>query len=296
MLAKSGTAFDSPQWQFEIKWDGTRALAYVDRGTVRLMNRRRVDIAYRFPELACLRELPDGTVLDGEVVVLLGGGKPDFEALQTREHASVPLKIGLLAKSTPATYVVFDQLFDRFKSVMDRPLTERREILRRTLVGCDPAHVVMTDAVVGTGVACFDAVVRQGMEGVVAKKLDGRYWPGKRSDCWLKIKRHENVQCAVVGYEPEGERDFKALVLAAEVDGALAYVGKVGTGFDAATRAQVTALLLRLASRAQPVVACRGRAVWVEPELYCEVRCMERTRAGALRAPVFVRLLLPGAS
>jgi DNA ligase D-like protein (predicted ligase) len=290
MLARSGEPFDSPDWQFEIKWDGTRAVAYVEGATLRLMNRRQLDIAHRFPELRCLARLPSGTVLDGEIVVLRDG-KPSFEALQSREHASVSLKIDLLAGATPSTYVLFDQLYDRYGSLMEHPLTERRAALRRTVDQCRSPQVVLADAVAGAGVRCFDAAVRAGLEGIVAKRMDGRYTPGRRSPTWVKIKRQETVQCAIIGYEPQGAGDFKSLALAGDVNGALAYVGKVGTGFDAGLRQRILDLLGAWTTRAKPVVACRGRCVWLEPGLFCEVRCMERTTGGALRAPVFVRLL-----
>src|SRR5689334_18130003 len=109
MLAKSGKPFDSDQHLFEIKWDGTRALAFVDR-EVRLLNRRRIEIGFRYPDLVDLSKLPRGTVLDGEIVVMRDG-KPDFAALQSREQTRTPIRIASLAARTPATFVVFDQLY-----------------------------------------------------------------------------------------------------------------------------------------------------------------------------------------
>jgi DNA ligase-1 len=238
--------------------------------------------------------LSAGTILDGEIVVLTAGGKPDFGKLQSREHVASSLKIQHLSRSSPATYVVFDQLYDWFEPLVKLPLRERRERLAQTLARCRDSHVVMSDGVECRGIDCFRLAVAQGLEGIVAKRLDSPYLPGKRSDCWIKIKRSELVQCAIVGFDPEGKRDFAALLLAAEVNGELAYVGKVGTGFDTATRLKINELLWgRL--REQPVIACRAKARWVEAGLYCEVRCMERTASGGLRAPVFVRLLVPGA-
>jgi ATP-dependent DNA ligase len=256
------------------------------------MNRRRLDIAYRYPEMACLTKLPDGTILDGEIVVLDSAGKPTFGGLQSREHVASPIKIQHVSRTKPATYVVFDQLYDRYEPLLKLSLRERRDRLARTLSGCRDSHVVMSDGVECRGIECFKLAVEQGLEGIVAKRLDSPYLPGKRSDCWIKIKRQELVQCAIIGFDQEGRRNFAALLLAAEVDGRLAYVGKVGTGFDTDTRRRINDLLWgRL--REQPVIHCRARAIWVEPGLYCEIRCMERTAAGGLRAPVFVRLLLP---
>lgn len=119
MLAVPGEAFDSDEHLFEIKWDGTRALSFIDRpGGYRLLNRRRIDMTARYPELDVLGILPPGTVLDGEIV-MLPDGKPDFEALQGREHARNPMHIRFAAARNPATYIVFDLLFAGFKSLME---------------------------------------------------------------------------------------------------------------------------------------------------------------------------------
>src|SRR5438876_735748 len=114
MLAKQGMAFDSDDYLFEIKWDGTRTLAFVEHGGYRLVNRRRIDMTSRYPEFSFLRELPPGTVLDGEVVVLRDG-KPSFPLLLSREQARVPLKVRSSSRSMPATYIVFDVLYQDFQ-------------------------------------------------------------------------------------------------------------------------------------------------------------------------------------
>jgi bifunctional non-homologous end joining protein LigD len=125
MLAKLGEPFDSENYLFEIKWDGTRTLAFVDGAGYRLVNRRRMDMNDRYPEFDFLRNLPPGTVLDGEMVVLRDG-KPDFRLLQSREQARTPLNIRSLARSHPATYVVFDLLYESYRPVMSLPLAVRR--------------------------------------------------------------------------------------------------------------------------------------------------------------------------
>ena len=121
MLAKAGAPFDSDSHLFEIKWDGTRSVAYIDRPCYRLLNRRQVDMVYRYPEFDFLGELPPGTVLDGEIVVL-DGGKPSFRKLLSRENVASKLKIRTLSQSMPAIYIVFDQLYDGFRSLMEEPI------------------------------------------------------------------------------------------------------------------------------------------------------------------------------
>src|SRR4051812_44351163 len=287
MLARAGGPFDSDRHLFEIKWDGTRALAFVDRRGHQLLNRRRIDMTDRYPEFAFLAGLDKGTIIDGEIVVLRGG-KPDFNALQKRDHSRSKRKITMVAQSTPATFIAFDLLFDCYEVMMDRPLAERRERLREIVARCGQERLVMSEGVVGGGEAYFAEACRHDLEGVVAKRLDSPYLPGKRTDAWIKIKRQQTFTCAVIGFVPSEDApddDFSALVIAIEVDGGMVCVGRVGSGFDGAMRDRVNAFLWSHL-RAQPVVPSRERARWVDAGLYCTVRCMERTKTGQLRAPV----------
>jgi DNA ligase D-like protein (predicted ligase) len=290
MLARIGRPFDDPRFLFEVKWDGTRAMSFIERGRpLRMLNRRRRDIAWRYPELSFLANLPSGTVLDGEVVCLDATGNPSFEALQSREQVHSERRAAHSVAACPATYVVFDLLYDKGRSIMHLPCSERRERLRALVAGARNVRLVMSEGVEAGGVRYFEQAVAQGLEGVVAKRLDSPYEPGRRSGAWLKIKRHETVACVVIGFVPEGTDDFGSLIIAAqsaEEDGELRWVGRVGSGFDARLRARINKYLYsHLAER--PVIACREKGLWVEPGLYCTVKCMERTSDGHLRAPVF---------
>jgi len=295
MLARSGTPFDSEEHLFEIKWDGTRTLAFIESGQYRLVNRRRIDMTDRYPEFAFLADLPSGTILDAETVVLRDG-KPDFNLLQRREQAQSPLRIRTASRSTPATLIVFDLLYASFKPVTARPLTERRAALDAMIQQHPHPQLVVSDGIVGAGKAFFEQACLQGLEGVMAKRLDSPYLPGKRSAAWQKIKRGEVVPCVIIGFVPKGKDGFKNLILAAHEDGKLRCVGKVGTGFDTALRQRLEHLLYAR-PRSKPLVPCREKgARWVEPGLYCTVRCMERTAGGELRAPAFGELTVEGAS
>ena len=291
MLAKPGRPFDSDECVFEIKWDGTRALAFIDESGYRLVNRREAVLTERYPEFAFLSDLPDGTVLDGEIVVL-NNGKPNFDLLMSREQARSDVKIRRMSITLPATYVVFDLLYHGFKSLMDAPLQERRENLRALVKACGQPALVFSDGVVGKGTAFFEQVSAQAMEGVVAKRLQSKYHPGQRSDAWIKIKRGETVCCAIIGFLADGKDDFRSLLLAAKDDAGdeLRYVGKVGTGFDGALRKKINALLWAQL-RPKPMVQCKIKAKWIEPGLFCIVDCMEKTANGHLRAPVFRQLM-----
>jgi DNA ligase D-like protein (predicted ligase) len=289
MLAKPGEPFDSADYLFEIKWDGTRTLAFVELGGYRLVNRRRIDMTDRYPEFTFLADAPAGTVLDGETIVFKDG-KPDFNMLQSREQARSPLKIRTLARSVPATFVVFDLLYERFAPLLWLPLYARRERLGQLVRKLKKPQLVLSEGVVGQGKTFFQEACRLGLEGVVAKRLKSPYLPGRRTDAWIKIKRHEIVDCLIMGFVPSGKDDFGSLIIAAEDKGQLRCVGKVGTGFDTRLRRQLNALMWsRL--RAKPLVPCKIKGRWIESGLYCRVSCMERTAGGELRAPVFEELL-----
>jgi DNA ligase D-like protein (predicted ligase) len=287
MLATAGTPFDSAEFLFEIKWDGTRAAAYIEEGGVRLVNRRGSDITQRYPDLSDLAQLPAGTILDGEIVVLREG-VPNFEALLSREQAQSGLKIRSGANALPATYVAFDQVYRGFEPVCGEPLEMRRDMLRQTLQPVQSDLIVMSEGVVGEGLAYFEEVVEKKLEGVVAKRLRSPYRPGKRSEDWQKIKAQLTLVAAVIGYIPSPDRpgDFKSLIIAAEVRGKLVCVGKVGSGFDAKTEEQALAYL-KANARPTCVVACTEKGTWVEPGLFCTVAYFEKTKTGQLRAPVF---------
>ena len=290
MLCRIGQPFDSPDFLFEVKWDGVRALAYVESAQFRLHSRHRRDLRGRYPELEFLAGLPAGTVLDGELVVLKPDGSADFRAAVARENARSAARVAQVARAHPIVYVVFDLLYERFESCMDRPLAERRARLEALVAAAGQARLVFADGVVGQGQQLFAAVRQRGLEGVVAKRLDSRYRPGERSDLWRKIKPVQVAHCAILGYEPDGERDFKSLIIATDLDGGLRCVGRVGSGLTAAAKRRLWDLL-QGRRRAQPLIPAGMPGCWVEPGLYCSVSYLERTASGSLRAPVFLELI-----
>lgn len=289
MLAQTGQPFDSDDYLYEIKWDGTRALAFIDDDGLRLVNRRRVPMNERYPDLDFLGRLPRGLVLDGEIVVLRDG-KPVFPLLQSREQARTGHYVRSLAHSTPATYVAFDLLYVDYHSVMNQTLAERRKLLEVVVRGVNNPQLLLSEGIVGQGKAYFAEACKQNLEGVMAKRLESRYLPGQRTDAWLKIKKTGELLCAIIGFVPSGADDFRSLIIAAEDAGRLRCVGKVGTGFNAALRKKLNDLLW---SRLQPkpVCPCDIKGKWVAPGLFCRVTFMEQTDNGDLRAPAFKELV-----
>lgn len=292
MLAEPGEPFDSPDYAFEIKWDGIRALAFVEAGAYRLVNRRRLDMTDRYPEFTFLKDLPAGTILDGEVVVF-GKGKSDFSLLMQREQARNPLRIKALAKELPANLIVFDILYDDFTSQMSRPLRERQERLQKLVKESRQPRLVWSESIVEHGKVFFQEACSRGLEGIVGKRLESKYQPGKRTDAWIKIKKSSSYHCAIIGFQQadDGSQDFRSLILATtEEGGELAYCGKVGSGFPQKLRDRLNQLLWsRL--KPKPLVPCKIKGKWIEPGLYCRVSCMERTENGEFRAPVFEELI-----
>lgn len=292
MLARSrGDPFDSEEYSFEVKWDGTRVIAFCEGESHRFQNRRLNQIAYRYPEI---RPVVRGrAVLDGEIVVM-AEGRPNFARLQQREHAMEEFKASLLAKQFPATYVVFDILHWEDQSLLNLPLVERRGILEKVVEPQENVH--LSEPIRGEGVALFKAAEERGLEGIMAKRLDSPYRPGKRVNFWLKIKTYKSLDCVICGLTVGmGWREpyFGSLVLGVYDDEELRFIGSVGTGFDEAKMAEIVELTQPLTGPCPfpdtPEVM-PGVKVWLKPHLVCEVKYLQFTEEVKLRAPVFVRL------
>ena len=288
MLAVAAKPFDSQDHLYEVKWDGVRCLAAADHGPVRLWGRELADYTERYPELDALRKLPSGTLVDGELVVLREG-RADLDAVLRRHQLSSRFKTRLASRQSPVVYVVFDLLFHAGRSIMAQPLGERRQMLADLLRPLDPRRVVLSDGVVGSGRAMFEQVVRQGHEGVMAKHLGSRYLPGRRSSCWRKIKPTQILPCVIIGYVPS-KSGFRSLLVAAQHEGVLSYVGEVSCGLARKESARLASLLPGRV-RPEPIVPCRKQAVWLEPELYCRVRSLGWTQSGRLRGASFAGLI-----
>ena len=195
MLAVPAEPFDSPDYCFELKWDGIRALAAVERGACRLWGRARADYMARYPELDVLRRLPAGTLVDGELVVLNPDGRPDLPRLLRRHGLTVPWRIRQARRWCAVQYVLFDLLYHAGRSRLHEPLARRREVMAALCRRLDTPQVHFSDAVIGAGRTLYAAVVAQGHEGVMAKHLASPYRAGRRSAAWRKIKPGPQCTC-----------------------------------------------------------------------------------------------------
>jgi len=293
MLAKLGRLpADDGAFGYEIKWDGVRAVAHVDAGHVTLTGRNGTDFTPRYPEVRGLGDALGSRrlILDGEVVALDEQGRPSFERLQSRMHLASASAVKRRMRDIPVSYVAFDLLWLDGHSTLSLPYRERRRLLTELdLSGSAwraPAHRE------GDGRELLDASKQQDLEGIVAKRLDSPYEPGRRSAAWIKVKNHATQDVVVGGYSPgEGGRaaSLGALCVGVHEEGGLKYAGKVGTGFTERTLATVVRELRLIEREDSPFDGRqppRGTR-FVEPRLVARVEFREWTRAGTLRAPAF---------
>jgi bifunctional non-homologous end joining protein LigD len=292
MLAKlASKPFSDKDWVFEVKWDGFRAIAYVNE-ELSLRSRNQKELKYNFPELEELTKLTRNAVLDGEIVVIKEG-KADFQALLERGKTVSPTEIELQNLRSPAVYVVFDILEKDDKPLINLPLTERKKILRSAVQ--EGKHVLLSDVVEENGEAYYTAALEKGLEGVMAKKKTSPYEPGVRSGNWLKIKKLRSCDCVIFGYtKGTGARakTFGALLLGLyNSEGKAVYVGKVGTGFTQDTLRTLSGAFKPLEADSAPFqVDIPDEVTWLKPKLVCEVGYQAVTRDVRLRMPRFLGL------
>ncbi|MGB9802691.1 non-homologous end-joining DNA ligase, partial [Desulfofundulus sp.] len=245
MLAVAAEPFDSPDFLYEVKWDGYRVLAYLDGCTV-LRSRNLRDITTTFPELDELhryvKKLP--AIIDGEIVVIQDG-LPSFAALQARGRLEDPLKAKNMASRYPAMLMAFDVLYAGGRPFLNEPLCRRKELLAEIVKPGD--RVLVSEFVLNQGRAFTAACVARGLEGAMAKHLDSPYLPGRRSSYWRKFRRTREADLVICGYQMgRGQRRLGALVLGGYRGEELVYQGKVGTGFGRDEEEYLLGLLSRL--------------------------------------------------
>ena len=278
-----------PAWAAEFKWDGVRAVAYLSAGRLRLLSRSGRDMTRAYPELADLAQQAGSRemVLDGEIAAF-AGGRPSFAALQRRMHVAAPSP--RLLAAVPATYLVFDIMDLGGESLISEPYARRRDILEAQQLAGEQVHV--PPSFPGGGKAVRAVSIRDGLEGVVVKRLDSPYRPGRRSPDWLKIKNRRLLDVVVGGVSPgRGHRagQIGSLLAGIPGPGGLAYAGRVGTGFTQPELRRLEQLLAPLRRDrppfASPVPPAQARDVtWVEPRVVIEVSYAELTPDGILRA------------
>jgi bifunctional non-homologous end joining protein LigD len=301
MLATSAAkAFDDPDWLFEIKWDGYRAIAFIEDGRVRLVSRNQNDLSTQFSELGSLPQFVNAqrAILDGEIVALDEEGRPSFSLMQQRTGFQPGKRRLARREGVPVIYYAFDLLYLDGFDLRRVALEQRKQLLQDRIKAAEVIH--FSDHYAENGLALFEAAKQRGLEGIVAKKRNSAYQE-KRSTDWLKIKITQRQECVIGGYtDPEGSREyFGALVLGLyDRQSRLIHVGQVGTGFDQNMLKEMFTRLQALKTKQNPFYGEIGglrKVQFVRPELVAEIKFAEWTHESEdggmkLRAPVFMGL------
>jgi len=276
--------FDHPDWIFEVKWDGYRAIAEISDGNVSLYSRNLISLNQKFFSIVeSLRKFRFEAVLDGEIVVVDKQGRPDFQMLQNYQKSG---KGHLL-------YYVFDLLYFEGHDLTNLPLLRRKELLKKILPSS--SKIKFSDHVLKDGVLFFNVVKEKGLEGIIAKHSQSAYRMGRRSKQWLKVKTQLTQEGIIAGFtEPRGDRKyFGSLVLGAYKEGELIYIGHSGGGFGTKNLKGIRERLDPLVQKECPLKKepeTNMPVTWVKPELVCELIFHGWTDEGLMRQPVFLRM------
>jgi len=292
MLATTGTLPSGPDWAFEFKWDGVRAITRLKAGKVRMWARSGAEITIAYPELAALGRVLADAVLDGEMVALDAAGRPSFTMLAERMHVRDPGRAAQLASSVPVNYMIFDLLALDGMDLTVLPYAQRRATLEA--LPLDGGHWMLSPRF-ADGAATEAAARENDLEGVVAKRLSSVYRPATRSPDWIKVKLDQTVDLVVGGWRPGARRLGALLVGTMEPDGRLHYRGRCGGGISGSAERDLLEVLAPLRTAASPFSEPLPRedakdAIWVRPETVVEVKYGQRTPDGRLRFPRFIRL------
>lgn len=284
--------FDSSTHCFEVAWDGVRAMLSSERDGIRAWGRTLQDLTARYPELAQLRDaIPPDSIVDGELIVSDGEGRPDPPALAEREHADRAEVWARAAARHPVTYVAFDLLWLRGRSLLAEPLQRRRSALR------DAVHptgrLYIPEPIANEGLAFFDAAQEKGLHGILAKRLEGTYHPGRRHPDWLLIQAVRRDDFVVLGFAPgRGSQLLDSMVVGSYTATGFKPVGRIVGGYDASAAVRLRRLLDALPPHPRPPEQrwwVEGMT-WVRPAVVVAVRFSEWAPDGVLRFPIFCGL------
>ncbi|HYL78853.1 MAG TPA: DNA ligase D [Bryobacteraceae bacterium] len=280
------------QWLYEVKWDGVRALCFVEDQQLRILSRSQKRCDQQYPELSVLPHFlkASSAILDGEIAVVDENGRSSFSLIQPRISVTDPNSIAHLARSAPVTLFLFDLLYLDGYDLRGVALEERKRLLAEILTPAE--HIRLSDHFVANGDAMLEAARAHGLEGILAKRRASKY-EGRRNHDWLKIKVNWRQEFVIGGFT-HGERDyFSSLVLGLYERGKLVHTGQVGTGFNEKSLREIYSRLEPLIVKKSPfagAVKALRDVTWVKPDLVAEIKFLEFTPDGLLRAPVFIAL------
>lgn len=277
LIAQMQEPFDNPDWIYELKLDGCRCIAYLEKDKTILRNKRNMELLPRFPELKNIHtSVKDKCILDGELVVMING-VPEFYELQKRTLMTSPVKISMAAGLLPASFVAYDCLQINDKVLLDTPLMERKTILQELVR--ENERIAVSRYIEEKGTELYALTVQKELEGVVAKRKNSLYFQGKRTKDWIKFKRMADKEFVICGYE---SGQMTSLILGEYQNGTLEYAGTVTMG----VRRELTRILQKSLCPFEAIPQGKEQVIWCKPEYVGTVEYMPNTM-DALRQPVF---------
>lgn len=284
LIGTEGQPFDSDEYIYELKLDGERCIAYLDRDKTILKNKRNILMLPKVPELAEIhKNVNVRCILDGELAVIKDG-RPDFFEIQKRSMMSNPVKIDMAAKKYPACFTAFDILYYENRQVTDLSLTERKELLQKAVIS-ENGRFAVSRFIEKNGIQFYALAEQQELEGIVAKRKDSKYYFDKRTKDWIKIKYLQDDDFVVLGYVPK-ENSMNSIILGQYSNGQLVYKGHVTLGVGGEPFRRIKTLN-KTDCPFSEIPKGNENAVWVTPELVCTVKYMMKTESGGMRQPVF---------
>ena len=284
LIGEMQDAFNSPDYIYELKLDGERCIAYLDKDTTELRNKRNIKMLVKVPELSQInKQVKRRCILDGELIVTKDG-KPDFFEIQRRSMMTNTFKIQLASSSSPASFTVFDILYYDDHEVIDLPLMKRKKLLEKNVK--ENERIAISRYIEEQGVAFYQLAKENQLEGIVAKRRDSKYYLDKRTKDWIKIKNLQDDDFVVCGYIFKSSSSI-SIVLGQYSRKKLIYKGHVALGISTADFKIIKSMPRISASTFHDLPSGNEDIVWIEPKLVCTVKYMMKTANGSLRQPVF---------
>lgn len=279
LLGEVTNPFDSEEYIFELKFDGTRTLIFVSPESFKIYNRRNIDITYLYPELEILRQyVKRNTIFDGEIIAM-DNGKPSFRKLQERAHLKNKTKIKYQMENNPVIFICYDILYDN-KNLIDLPLIDRKKLLENYE---DNDYFLKSKYIEKYGINLYEIVIEQDLEGIVAKKKNSEYEIDKRSNSWLKIKNLKEETFFIGGYTEKDSSYVISLFLGEYINNKFNFVGKVTLGKRTSLYKEIKKEKI---IKSSPFNNYSNEVVnFIKPHLTCKVKYMERTKNNHLRQP-----------
>jgi len=284
LIGEMQGAFDSPDYIYELKLDGERCIAYLDKNTTELRNKRNIKVLSKVPELSKIhKQVKCRCILDGELIVIKDG-KPDFYEIQRRSLMSNTFKIQLASSKLPASFIAFDILYYDDHSVIDLPLMQRKKLLEKNIN--ENERIAISKYIEEHGVEFYKLAEEKQLEGIVAKLKDSKYHFGKRTKEWIKIKNFQDDDFVVCGYILKNN-GVASIVLGQYSTKTLVFKGHVTLGVSTADFQLMKSISTMNTQPFKDLPSGDDKAVWIETSLVCTVKYMMKTANGSLRQPIF---------